>query len=631
MKKTFFALMVALCFLIPALADEGNNFMRGDVDQDGRVTISDVTALIDYLLSGKWPASSVEPEVFIVNGVSFTMIPVEGGTFMLGATEEQINSGLSSSNELPAHEVTLSDFSIGQTEVTQELWQAVMGSNPSYFTSANGYTDDLSRPVESVSWDMCQEFITKLNEMTGKTFRLPSEAEWEYAARGGNKSHGYLYSGSDNLDEVAWYIANSLTPQSVATMAPNELDLYDMSGNVAEWCFDWYINYSTEAQTDPCGFESGNRRVTRGGGCSDPNSLCRVSCRWNTSPYSITRSTGLRLVLGNPLVYYTTTPVVATEMTDDALIVTATGNGVVTLYINGEEVSNPYIVTRSDEGYSITAYATAQEPDKKMSQCEEQTIVVPALAVIENSTFTVNGVSFNMMRVDGGTFTMGASDDDEEANSNERPAHEVTLSSYIIGETEVTQELWVAVMGENPSYYTGDLNRPIENVTWNEIQTFITKLNELTGQLFRLPTEAEWEFAARGGLQSHGYKYAGSNTIDDVAWYNTGNSDLMTHPVAQKQPNELGLYDMSGNVMEYCHDLNGNYSSEPQVNPTGPESGSQVGPVPPMPGFDNRVCRGGNYGWGANYCRVSFRYMDNYLVFRYPGVGFRLALGIPIN
>ena len=211
-------------------------------------------------------------------------------------------------------------------------------------------------------------------------------------------------------------------------------------------------------------------------------------------------------------------------------------------------------------------------------------------------TFTVGGVTFKMIPVSGGTFMMGARDGEESAGSYEKPLHQVTLSSFSIGETEVTQALWLAVMGSNPSYFTGDLNRPVEKVSWNDCQTFITKLNQMTGGNFRLPTEAEWEFAARGGNQSVGYIYAGSDTPDDVAWFNE-NSGSTTHPVAQKQANELGLYDMSGNVSEWCSDWydDNYYSVSPSENPTGPESGYQ------------RVSRGGNHGNDAIYIRVAFR------------------------
>ena len=229
-------------------------------------------------------------------------------------------------------------------------------------------------------------------------------------------------------------------------------------------------------------------------------------------------------------------------------------------------------------------------------------------------TITVDGVLFNMVRVDGGTFQMGAtSEQGSDAYDNEKPVHQVTLSSYYIGETEVTQELWEAVMGSNPSKFKG-AKHPVEMVSWNDCQKFIRKLNAKTGRRFRLPTEAEWEYAARGGRKRQGYKYSGSNTIDDVAWYTKTTNDKGTRDVKTKQANELGLYDMSGNVCEWCEDWYGDYSSSSQSDPKGPSSGSF------------RVRRGGSwYFINAGFCRVSYR--DIYSPgFTGSDLGLRLAL-----
>lgn len=228
-----------------------------------------------------------------------------------------------------------------------------------------------------------------------------------------------------------------------------------------------------------------------------------------------------------------------------------------------------------------------------------------------NHTFTVNGVQFTMVEVGGGTFTMGAtSEQGSDAWDEEKPAHKVTLSDYYIGQTEVTQALWEAVMGSNPSDSKGG-NLPVERVSWDDCQVFIQKLNQLTGNQFRLPTEAEWEYAARGGRKSRGYKYAGGNNIDSVAWCD-GNSGNETHPVATKQANELGIYDMSGNVLEWCSDWCGDYTSSSQSDPQGSSSGSF------------RVIRGGCYYNFARNCRVSYR-ISNTLDYRSGYLGLRLS------
>ena len=226
---------------------------------------------------------------FTVNGVSFEMVYVEGGTFDMGATSEQGSDA--DSDEYPVHSVTLSGYYIGKCEVTQELWEAVMGSNPSHFKGAQ-------KPVESVSWYDCQEFVSRLNRLTGRTFRLPTEAEWEYAARGGNKSLHYKYSGSGNIGKVAWYTENSgNSTHAVGTKTANELGIYDMSGNVWEWCSDWYGSYSAGAQTNPQGPSSGSRRVLRGGSWGYGAWDCRVSNRYSIDPGFSYSYYGLRLVL----------------------------------------------------------------------------------------------------------------------------------------------------------------------------------------------------------------------------------------------------------------------------------------------------------------------------------------------
>ena len=268
---------------------------------------------------------------------------------------------------------------------------------------------------------------------------------------------------------------------------------------------------------------------------------------------------------------------------------------------------------------SANQQSQSEQPSEPIVQPEPNPDAIP---------IEVNGVTFYMIKVDGGTFTMGATPEMEKPRRNEKPAHEVTLSSYCIGETEVTQALWKAVMGTTPrerwnkwwakvdgvSFQgkEGD-NYPMYLVTWNECQDFIRKLNELTNKKFRLPTEAEWEFAARGGNKSNHTQYSGSSNIDEVAWHYGNSVGGDVHIVKTKKANELGIYDMSGNVWEWCQDWKGSYSNEPKTNPTGPEKGSK------------RVKRGGSSSLLARYSRSSYRefFSPEYSI---GDLGFRLVL-----
>lgn len=241
-----------------------------------------------------------------------------------------------------------------------------------------------------------------------------------------------------------------------------------------------------------------------------------------------------------------------------------------------------------------------------------------------------------MIFVEGGTFWMGAHNQtvykgffrreripnnkipnyDANADTDEFPVHQVTLDSFYIGKFEVTQRLWKAIMGNNPSYFRKGDDYPIEKISWYDCQEFIQKLNNKTGKKFRLPTEAEWEYAARGGNYSRGYTYSGGDYIDKVAWYK-GNSDETSHPVGQKQPNELGIYDMSGNLAEWCQDGLGEYDSKKQINPTDK-----------YPNRWMRVVRGGNWNSDAKGCRVANRSGHTNDNADCVVIGFRLAMSV---
>ena len=600
-----------ICFFLVALAataQDGMTPQNGDVNCDNEVNIADVNAVIDIILDGGAYSAAADVnndgeinivdlntvirlvldehvETFTVEGVSFKMVEVEGGIFV--------------STHSP--QVTLSPFAIGQTEVTQALWVAVMANNPSYY-NGDSHPGGFDHPVEQVSWDDCQEFIAKLNEMTGRTFRLPSEAEWTFAARGGNYSHGYKYAGSDDKDEVAWHRDNSnRRTHPVAELAPNELGLYDMSGNVEEFCLDGYSNnyYFNYPLTNPIMPTTSYGHVSCGGSWNYTGSLgsgVSASSAWPT--------TGLRLAMGEP-VYDTPLSLSKNEIEiNDGWCDTLTVAGGSGLY--QVDCDNNEVLTTSLDSTTIRVDAfnvgTALVTVSDLTTGEQLTVTVtanPSEFVIEK--FTVGDETFVMIKVDGGTFMMGATAEQEpEATDAERPVHEVTLSSYFIGQTEVSVGLWKAVLGYNPiPYYIPEFIPPANAaaycISWHKCQEFIAKLNEMTGRTFRMPTEAEWEFAARGGNYSHGYKYAGSDNLDEVALY--GLSNNYRYPLVRTSfPNELGLYNMSGNMWEWCQDWFGAYGSEPLVNPTGPESGT------------DRVVRGGGFLWpDPAICRVSNR------------------------
>lgn len=230
--------------------------------------------------------------VLDVKGITYEMIPVQAGTFKMGATTEV--TMVIPAEESPSHDVTLTkDYYLGTTEVTQELWEAVMGKNPSAISNGKNL------PVINVSWDDCQQFIKKLNQLTGKQFRLPTEAEWEYAARGGNKSNRLLFSGSIYIERIAWYKSTSdgvLHP--VGTMDKNELGFHDMSGSVWEWCQDGHKAYSEGPQKDPCvEADSTKMHSVRGGGWNSGQSDCRYTSRQGLSADESNADIGFRLAL----------------------------------------------------------------------------------------------------------------------------------------------------------------------------------------------------------------------------------------------------------------------------------------------------------------------------------------------
>jgi len=481
--------------------------------------------------------------------IDIPMVFVQGGTFMMGCSDDE--SADCFEDEKPVWKVTVSSFYISKYEVTQAEWKEIMGSNPSHFKG-----DDL--PVENVSWNDVREFIRKLNLKTGKQYRFPTEAEWEYAARGGNRSRNNKYSGSNTADSAAWYINNSKDEtHAVGTKLPNELGINDMSGNVWEWCDDCYSLYNGTTPTDS---KASAERVLRGGSWNSEAGVLRVSNRASRSPEFLGDNLGFRLACS----------------------------------FNGHENLSQADTLR-DIPKKQAKDTVAQKPvDSKETQVKPQN---------KNYTETAESLNMEMIHVQGGTFSMGCTPD-QGSDCPEKTIQRVTLGNFYIGKYEVTQAQWKSIIGSNPSHFKGD-RLPVEQVSWSNVQEFIRKLNAKTGKHYRLPTEAEWEYAARGGNKSKGHKFSGSNTID-----NTGSG---TYPVGTKSPNEIGIYDMSGNVWEWCNDWYGSYSRTAVTNPQGPSSGSQ------------RVLRGGSWmNRSTKLMLVSTRNAEKPEA-RYSYLGFRLA------
>ena len=262
---------------------------------------------------------------------------------------------------------------------------------------------------------------------------------------------------------------------------------------------------------------------------------------------------------------------------------------------------------------TLTKEATAIQSTVSQPTVAQQPVVQAPIANSDNITIPVkDGISIDMVRVEAGTFTMGATAEMKYPYDNEKPTHRVTLTNdYYIGKYEVTQALWQAVMGNNPSYFKGD-NLPVEQVSWDDCQEFISKLNGITGRTFRLPTEAEWEYAARGGKKSKGYRFSGSKDPYEVAWY-ISNSENKSHPIGSRQANELNIYDMSGNVSEWCQDTYSKYEKTSQINPIG--ASNEL----------NRVIRGGSWIANSWHCHSSDRGAQS-PDWSHSSLGFRLAL-----
>jgi formylglycine-generating enzyme required for sulfatase activity len=532
-------------------------------------------------------------------GIVFILIPP--GSFMMGSTNGRLN-------EKPVHQVTISQpFFMGEYEVTQAEWQTVMGNNPSYFKDCGG-----NCPVEQVSWDDAQKFINTLNESNdGFTYRLPSEAEWEYACRAGTTGD---YAG--NFNDIAWFSKNSggSGPHAVGQKKPNAWGLFDMQGNVSEWCQDSYHETYFGAPTDGSAWLSGgdeNLRIFRGGSWPYGEEMLRAATRAAfPRDYKAAHTNGFRVVA---------TPRTSLSLTDSGS--------------SSAKPPNSPLPLHSFDFVTVTL-----DNSGKLKNRETKS----ANAFAED----LGGVKLEMVAIPPGEFMMGSSDTDvqrsvqtakrydERAESwwftNETPQHRVRINYWFyLGKYEVTLAQWRAIMGTNPSTFTGCDDCPVEQVSWNDAVEFCQKLSARTGREYRLPSEAEWEYAARAGTTT---PFAFGETITpEIVNYNgdypygnaaKGTNREKTVPVGSLGvANAFGLYDMHGNVFEWCQDwYHNSYSAIAGEAPRDgsawlAESGGEQ---------KNRVMRGFSWSYGAQNVRSASR-GGNPLGTRKDGIGIRVV------
>jgi len=509
--------------------------------------------------------------------------------------------GRDAEREGTRHKVQLTKpFYLGKYEVTQAEWQKVMGANPSELKREQN-------PIDIVSWPDGQGFITKMNEHIaslppagkrargeGASFALPTEAQWEYACRAGSQTR-FCYGddlNEENLKEYAWYKVNSGNrTHAVGGKRPNAWGLYDMHGNVWEWCRDSYGAYPAGEARDPTGPEGGARRAFRGGSSFRDGYYCRSAFRHYNAPLFRLTSLGCRVALNIPLTL--ARPAAAGGELPRALA----------------------------QAFEVPTEAKDQHGNPIRAGRDEKTGL--PLEIRHRAT------GMHLVFIPAGEFVMG-SPEHEEGRDAEREGkrHKVQLTKpFYLGKYEVTQPEWQKLMPKNPSYFIGE-SLPVDSVRWPECQGFVKRLNTSLpspsgrgaggeGPSFALPTEAQWEYACRAGTQTP-YSFGGDeNELGDHAWYRPNHADTK-HPVGQKKPNNWGLYDMHGNAWEWCEDWYGPYPTGELTDPTGPDVGT------------DRILRGGS-GWNpAPLLRSARRQFEKPSHLTHT-VGCRLVLNIPLT
>jgi formylglycine-generating enzyme required for sulfatase activity len=516
--------------------------------------------------------ASAELPQSVVNSLGMKLILIPRGTFIIGSPPDEAER-FSDEKQKP---VTVGeDYYLAAFQVTQAQYRQVMGINPSYFQGPE-YGDTSNHPVEHVSWKDAVEFCWRLSELpeekrAGRIYRLPTEAEWEYACRAGSTTAYSFGDDSRQLVDYAWFGNNSgrkrlnadmlwdllsEEPESYrATMLaegcqthpvglkqPNAWGLYDMHGNVWEWCLSWLEDYSTGLGRDFGDQTSGSSfRVLRGGNWDFWAAGCRSASRFGSDPADNSDFYGFRVVLS-----------------------------------------------------TSKAASFADKNNQEAKQASGITVD--------------NSIGMKLVLIPQGSFTMGSPLAEQERTEQEDQI-QVTLSrDYFLGAFEVTQSQYQRVMGKNPSSFQGvnfgdTSNHPVETVSWQDAVEFCRRLSDLpeereAGRSYRLPTEAEWEYACRAGSRTAYCFGESSRLLAGYGWF-SGNSARRTHPVGEKKPNDWGLYDMHGNVFEWCWDWSGQYPILATTDPVGPRAGTE------------RIRRGGCWCDSAAANRSAFRDFGN--------------------
>ena len=581
----------------------GNHILR--IEKNGKksekqITLTQEGGKNSFLLSFANFANFAET----VNNIGFEMIKISGGTFSMGG---------SNVDEKPLQAITISNFYLGKTELTQALWKSVMGNIPSNFKGDN-------LPVEQISWEDAQSFLEKLNKISGKAYRLPTEAEWEYAASvnpGGpatNPEAKFKWAGTSNADSLGtygWFLGNAQnTTHAVGSKQANVLGLYDMSGNVSEWCKDWYGPYGGELLINPSGPASGKERVIRGGSWNKGSDNCRTVKRNNTIPGTRVNSVGFRLAMDE---IADRSPEQNDSISNlQEVVIKSLPSGANLLIDKNLAGTTPYEGSLAPGNHFVELELDGKKALKMINVSKSDSPINVEVSFIRSFTETIKGIGFRMAEVHGGSLEPVKID----SNTDFKKLQDKILSDFYLCDMEVTQILWTTLMGNNPSNAKG-YNLPVEQVNWRDVHEFIQKLNQITGKAYRLPTVAEWQYAAsvRGDPNADiRTKWAGTDMESELgkfAWFKD-NSQNTTNPVGTKQPNALGLYDMTGNVWEMCVDSAVN-KKEGNVNIDNPSSGPSL-----------FIC-GGGFSSGPDNLYVINRskYMPEDKLFN---LGFRLAL-----